>query len=243
MHQLFTKFYYQGKLWEKEQQTHEIHIEGTSQEVLDQENESKRIRGKRSSVYERRKKARNLRKLMVKKEKDRIEQLRKFFYRFHTNGMLFTLRKESKRTGGGRSSLNILGDIEKKEDEKEEEKPKELTFMDKKLLEKQKEKEELQKKRIEALQTIFYKTDRQYMLIKRRIVETWNLRAKIMSLPQVGAPLKKSVRKKKLKKSHRKKESNKNMLDKMESTESKESKESNKNVLEKLESSESKESK
>ena len=115
--------------------------------------------------------------------------------------------------------------------------------MDKKLLEKQKEKEELQKKRIEALQTIFYKTDRQYMLIKRRIVETWNLRAKIMSLPQVGAPLKKSVRKKKLKKSHRKKESNKNMLDKMESLESLESKESSKSVLDKMESLESKESK
>ena len=229
LHQLFTKFFYQGKLWEKTLENKQVNIEGTSNDdKLEIKEGTTKLRGKRDPAKDRRNRGRNLRKLMAKKEKDRIEEMRKFFYKFHTNGMLFFLKKNSKRTEA------VIEAPSKTEEEKEEikEEPKELTYLDKKLLEAQKEKEELLQKRVAALKNIFYKTDRQYIIIKKNVLEKWNLRAKLLSLPKTDS-LKKSVRKKKLKKSTRKKETSKIALEKLEI------KESSKSVLEKLESMES----
>jgi hypothetical protein len=54
----------------------------------------------------------------------------------------------------------------------------------------------LLQKRVAALKNIFYKTDRQYIIIKKNVLEKWNLRAKLLSLPKTDS-LKKSMRKKK----------------------------------------------
>jgi len=213
-HKMFTKFYYQGKLLEKSQSQNnetQICISGESNDNKIQTNEGPiKLRGKRKEnpVLDRRNKARNLRKLMMKKEKEKLENLRKFFYKFHTNGMLSTLKKNSKRSYSTKNFPIIFEDIHENENENPKAKiAKNLSYLDKKILEKQKEKEELEKKRIEALKSIFYKTDRQITLIKRKIIEKWNLRAKIMSISKISSKinLRKSEtkKKKKLKKSCR----------------------------------------
>jgi hypothetical protein len=209
MHKLFTRFYYQGKLWEKAQNEANNKVTFADDKTLVSENtQSKLRRKKRNSVWERRNKARNLRKIMAKKEKEKLEKLRQYFYRFYTNGMISVLKKQSKKTLPIRDSL--ISNEEGSSKDVTSNVPTELTFMDKKLLEKKKEREELEQKRSEALKKIIYKNERHNLIILKNVFESWNLRAKIISLPKVDG-LKKSVRKKKLKKSCRKKESRKNI--------------------------------
>ena len=177
-------------------------------------NENKEKKDSKEDIaLNRRNKARNLRKLMMKKEKEKMEKLRFYFYKFHSNGMLYQLKRNAKLT-----SKNLLvyqdihhdGGVNIDQNKIEE---KELTLLDKKLLEKRLEEEKLYKQKIEILKTIFYKLDRQYMLYKRKIFEKWNLRAKILSLSKISKnDLKKSQnkKKKKLKKSVRTKKDNQN---------------------------------
>ena len=210
MHKFFTKFYYQGKLVEKENQEKKVDIGVCQNEI--KEGQPTRLRGKKKEnpALEMRNKARNLRKLMMKKEKEKSEKLRFYFYKFHTNGVLFQLKKNAKKTLSTKNVIINIEEMIKNNDKKLEEV--ELTLLDQKIIEQRIEKEKLQKKRIDALKTIFYKTDRQYTLIKRKTIEKWNLRAKILSLSKFStSELKKSEtkKKKKLKKSCRtKKEKN-----------------------------------
>ena len=116
-HQMFTKFYYQGLLleksknqnYEKKEENKENNIviitdknnEEEKENKLDENNNnvSTRVRGKKlekkDTVTERRNKARNLKKLMMKREKDKLENLRINFYKFEINGMLHILKKNS----------------------------------------------------------------------------------------------------------------------------------------------------
>ena len=220
-HHYFTKFYYQGKLAEQERinKEKELEREREREREKEKENEKKeginieksgptKLRGrKKDEGLDRRNKARNLRKLMMKKEKEKQEQLRFYFLKFHSNGMLFQLKKNAKINLSTKNVLvypnlnNVSLDLEPSKSE-----IKELTYVDKKLIEKQIEKEKILKKRIELLNTLFYKLDRQNMIVKKKIFEKWNLRAKILSLTKINAPdLKKSTKKKKLR--NRKKES------------------------------------
>jgi hypothetical protein len=64
---------------------------------------------------------------MIKKEKDKLDNLRKNFYKFHTNGMLVTLKKNSKLTKTNcNSTKNDLDNLnlEDMKDEKDDEKKK-----------------------------------------------------------------------------------------------------------------------
>ena len=217
MHKAFTKFYYQGLLVAK----HENKENKNSEEIKISGNEENNeitkgptiLRGKKKDnnnpALDRRNKARNLRKLMMKKEKEKMDKLRFYFYKFHSNGMLYQLKKNAKKSF---SAKNVIINIEDIIDKKLEEKEKELTYMDKKFIEMEIEKEKLRKKKIELLKNIFYKTDRQYAIIKKKVIEKWNLRAKILSLSTIKTNLKKSdaKKKKKLKKSTKSKKENKN---------------------------------
>ena len=176
-HKIFTKFYYQGRLIEKENDENEI--EGD-------ENSPTRLRAKRSKnpAIERRNKARNLRKIMAKKEKEKIDKLRKYFFQFYTNGMLCKLRRNAKYS---HANKNVQFNLDVKENNKDEldEKKEELTLLDKKKIEEDKKRTELEQKRISSLKIIFFKKDRQITLVKRQTIEKWNLRAKIMSLDSI----------------------------------------------------------
>ena len=241
-HQLFTKLYYQGLLLEKSKNQNDEKKEKEENNIVtitdknnDEEkenkldennnnNETKRLRGKKiekkDTVTERRNKARNLRKLIMKKEKDKLENLRIHFYKFHTNGMLFILKKNSRLSRltkkKSNSTQNVLTHLNlenmennKIDDKNKVEEIKELTLLDKKRIEEEKKKKELEKKRIEILKSIFYKKDRQIALVEKKTFEKWNLRAKIFSLASITKndkrELAKSVRfkKKKISKNNR----------------------------------------
>ena len=68
-----------------------------------------------------------------------------------------------------------------------------------------------------ALKNIFYKTDREYMVIKKKAFEKWNLRAKILSLALLPHNISKNkIKKKKIKKKKEIKESQKSQENKEE---------------------------
>ena len=215
MHKIFTKFYYQGLLVAKQEKKEPEPVTISGNEENNEITKGPTVlRGKKKEssnpALDRRNKARNLRKLMMKKEKEKMDKLRFYFYKFHSNGMLFQLRKNAKKNLSAKNVIVNMEDIiniEKKLEEKE------LTYMDKKIIEMEIEKEKLKQKRTEALKNIFYKTDRQYAIIKKKVFEKWNLRAKILSLSTIKNSLKKSdagKKKKKLKKSTKSKKENKN---------------------------------
>jgi hypothetical protein len=186
-HKLFTKFYYQGRLIEKD--NNEEEIEGD-------EDSPTRLRAKKSKnpAIERRNKARNLRKIMAKKEKEKIDKLRKYFYIFYTNGMLCKLKRNAKYS---HAKKNVQFNLDDKEDNKDDldEKKEELTLLDKKRIEEERKRTELEQKRISSLKVIFFKKDRQITLVKRQTIEKWNLRAKIMSLDSLKKNQKTSMAK------------------------------------------------
>lgn len=242
-HKMFTKFYYQGLLMEKsknenneKEENNIVSISDKNNEEekennLDENNKDKSVRlrakkiEKKNSTVERRNKARNLRKLLMKKEKDKLENLRINFYKFHTYGILSILKKNSKLTKTNKK-IKVLDNLENMENNNLDDKNKleeinELTFLDKKRIEKEEKLKELKKKRIEILKSIFYKKDRHIILIEKKTFEKWNLRAKIFSLASIAEngkrEMAKSVRfkKKKINKNNRtkseyKKDNNKN---------------------------------
>ena len=179
-HKMFTKFYYQGLLVEKmKKQNEESNADGNNEGQ--NEGAPTRLRAKKNPALERRNKARNLRKLMAKKEKEKIDTLRKYFSKFYTNGLLCKLKKNAKYSQSTKNvTFNMDATFYNEEENKEQEQ--ELTLLDKKRIEEKKKKEELDLKRISALKIIFFKKDRNITIIKKKTIEKWNLRAKIMSL-------------------------------------------------------------
>jgi hypothetical protein len=170
-HKMFTKFYYQGRLIEKD----------------NNENDPAKLRAKKSQnpANERRNKARNLRKIMAKKEKEKIDKLRKYFYQFYTNGMLCKLRKNAKFSRLHKNAHFHLDSKEYNKDDLDENKE-ELTLLDKKRIEEDMKRNELEQKKLNSLRAIIFKKDRQLTLAKRKTIEKWNLRAKIMSLDSLN---------------------------------------------------------
>ena len=208
-HKMFTKFYYQGLLEEKTKKQNEESNEGD--ELT--EGAPTKLRAKKNPALERRNKARNLRKLMAKKEKEKIVTLRKYFNKFYTNGLLCKLKrnaKYSKSTKNVRFNMDL--EFYNEEENKKEQKEEELTLLDKKRIEEKKKKDELDLKRISALKVIIFKKDRHITIIKKKTLEKLNLRAKLMSLESLKKDKKRDlakstrIKKKKLK-------SSKNMLD------------------------------
>lgn len=203
-HKMFTKFYYQGLLVEKTKKQNEESNEGN--ELT--EGAPTKLRAKKNPVLERRNKARNLRKLMAKKEKEKIDTLRKYFNKFYTNGLLCKLKRNAKYSQSTKNvRFNMDVEFYNEEENKKEQKEEELTLLDKKRIEEKKKKEELDLKRISALKIIFFKKDRNITIIKKKTIEKWNLRAKLMSLESLKKGKKRDlakstrIKKKKLKSS------------------------------------------
>ena len=221
-HHYFMKFYYQGKLVEqekineerekerqRERELEKLKASGKTDEEINIEKGSTKLRGrKKDDALDRRNKARNLRKLMMKKEKEKMERLKFYFLKFHSNGMLFQLKKNAKMNYFSTKNVLVYPNLNNVNLNMLPSKSeiKELTYVDKKMMERQLEKERLNTQRIEKLKVLFYKLDRHNMLTKKKIFEKWNLRAKILSLTKISsADIKKSTKKKKLR--NRKKES------------------------------------
>ena len=180
-HKMFTKFYYQGVLAEKERKKNEESENNEGDDINITEGGRTKLRAKKNPVLERRNKARNLRKLMAKKEKEKLEKLRFYFNKFYTNGMLCKLKRNAKYSQSTKNvSFNM--DVAFYNEEENKSKEEELTLLDKKKIEENKKKAELDLKRISALKIVIFKKDRNITIIKKKTIEKWNLRAKILSL-------------------------------------------------------------
>ena len=121
---------------------------------------------------ERRKK---LKKLLQDEKKQKLDIKRKYFKIYHFKALLFSshlLNKDKyKESISSNNNNEFKNEEEKKAKEKEDIE-----------LKNQKELEELNKKKLSLLQTIFYKKDRKITIIKKNILERWNLIAKLISL-------------------------------------------------------------
>ena len=129
-----------------------------------------------------RQRARNIRKLLNKKNKERIEILRKYFYLFQCNGIMAFIRNSSRRSTQKpdekmQESLKIALEEEKAKKNKEEELNKKLEDEKRKKNEKEKYLEKLHK-----IQVIVGKKERNITIITRKYFEKWNLIAKILGI-------------------------------------------------------------
>ena len=166
---------------------------------------SKKNSNELDEFRERLKKSRGLRRLMNKKAKERLEILRKYFYKFYQAGIFSQIRKTRKRKScifqpgfsleltrekfGLRSSLSS-------------DKTRQLSSKA------YKEKEELKTKTCKVLEKIIFKTDRKNMIILKNAFHKYQLKAKLDALQNIidTDKSKNNKKKKKKKKKIKKKE-------------------------------------
>ena len=156
-----------------------------------------------------RNKGKHLRKLLMQKNKERLETLRKNFYIFQYNGIMKFFKKEIHKSNviQNEQVQRALTIIQKEETEE-------------KLREEQRREEEERKKaeqekyllKLNKLQIIVSKKDRKITIILKKIFEEWNLITKILSLNELN----KNFCFKRTKKSKKKKKKNSESKDKEE---------------------------
>ena len=150
-------------------------IEGKEKENKEKlEKEEKEEKEKKSRLL----KARNLRRLLSKKVQDKKDNIRKYFYKYEHIVMMFKIRSK-------------LLEMKKKEIEKKIKEEKEENEKYKHI--------QSQRNREEIIASIFNKLDKKISLIKKTVLEAWNVKAKVMSIKTILLPLKNKTKKKKKK--------------------------------------------
>ena len=219
MHQNFSKFYYNGiflkmtgkltHLNDKENNKENENNVGENNAIIDKDNNinnkknmekinEEEKKEKENNEYKKRiDKARNLRRILQKKEKEKKELLKINFYKFYKNGIINKFRQENKRKTLQASSMmtNRIAQkliLQKKNIELE---PKE-----------KKDKDELKKKI--ALQKIVFKIDRKNMKILKNVFQRFYLKTKLESVQDLIKNDNNGKKKKKKKKKVKKKDSN-----------------------------------
>ena len=132
---------------------------------------------------ERLKKSRGLRKILTKKSKEKKEVLRKYFHKFYLGGIYLSIRrgarkrtseirlKKRNRSVEYRRGTVILNELD-------------LLNISMNKEEEDSESEKEQNRRNELLTKIFNRKDRIHILVMKKTLEKYNLRAKLMSLEQ-----------------------------------------------------------
>lgn len=132
-----------------------------------------------------------LKKLLLDERKQNLEIKRQYFKKFHFRVFFFSSNYTKKNYNtndndddnfDGRNNDYYLKNIKMK-------------LQEEKMLNERKEKEELMKKRISILQTLLFKKDRKIIIIKKNVLEKWNLKAKLISLGPKKKLIGKSTRK------------------------------------------------
>ena len=148
-------------------------INGIIDDIKKGENENKNL--KNSGLN----KARNLRKLLNKKGKEKVEILRKAFYKFHYNGMMCALKKETKnffKKSKLRKSINneiSLIDIKENKNNNVS-----INFKINNNLEENK----LDAEKYKKLESIFYKKELVIVKTLKTWFNKWRIISKIMSI-------------------------------------------------------------
>ena len=170
---------------EMEKKEEEKKEEDKKEEEKNEEKKDEDKKDKKKAFNKIRDRSKGLRKLLSEKNKEKTNILRKYFFKFLSNGVLLSLRKTTLQSSKRLSKFienpeNLVDEQAKKEEEEKqnwiiEEKKR-------KKEEEEKKQKELMAKRIKILFKIFTKKD-QIQCGKQRIcLQKWNLRAKIIAI-------------------------------------------------------------
>ena len=180
---------------------------------------------KKSQAKKMRERSKGLRKLLSERNKEKTNILRKYFFKFLSNGILLSLKKTTMQSTKSLTVVEVPENGEKgEEDNKEEEGEKNWIIEEKKRRKKEEEQKqkELWEKKIKLILKIFNKKDQIQCGKQRSCLQKWNLRAKIIAIGDLTNDYKKPRRTKGKKK--KKKVGDKNN-EKKEQKEQKEEKE------------------
>ena len=124
-----------------------------------------------------------LKKLLQDERKQNLEIKREYFKRYHFKVFFFSSKYTNNNYDSNKNDdIRYLKSIKMK-------------LQEEKKVKERKEKEELMLKRIRILQTLLFKKDRKIIIIKKNILEKWNLKAKLISLGPKKKLIGKSTRK------------------------------------------------
>ena len=184
---------------------------------------------KKAKIRNMRDRSKGLRRLLSERNKEKTNLLRKYFFKFLSNGILLSLKKTTLRSTKSLIQVDEEGENpENKGEEKKVEEEESNWIIEEKKRRKQEEEQkerELKEKINKKLVIIFNKKDQILCSRLRSCLQRWNLRAKIMGISDLTGGVRKS-KKAKGKKKNKKKDDKKDQEKKEENNENKESNES-----------------
>ena len=224
-------------------QSDEISLDNKTSSEIDTININKEIEKKEEKKKEEQKKDENndqkakvrnlrdrskgLRRLLSERNKEKTNMLRKYFFKFLSNGILLSLKKTTLRSTKSLIQVDVEGENpeNKSEDKKVEEEESNWIIEEKKRRKQEEEQREreLKEKINKKLVVIFNKKDQILCSRLRSCLQKWNLRAKIMGISDLTGGMRKSKRVKG-KKKNKKKEDKKDEEKKEENNENNENK-------------------
>ena len=221
-------------------QSDEISLDNKTSSEIDTININKEIEKKEEEKKEEQKKDENndqkakvrnlrdrskgLRRLLSERNKEKTNMLRKYFFKFLSNGILLSLKKTTLRSTKSLVQVDVEGEnLENKSEDKKVEEEESNWIIEEKKRRKQEEEQrerELKEKINKKLVVIFNKKDQILCSRLRSCLQKWNLRAKIMGISDLTGGMRKSKRVKG-KKKNKKKEDKKDEEKKEENNENK----------------------
>ena len=208
----------------------EIDIININKEIEKKEEEKKEEQKKdenndqKAKVRNLRDRSKGLRRLLSERNKEKTNMLRKYFFKFLSNGILLSLKKTTLRSTKSLIQVDVEGENpeNKSEDKKVEEEESNWIIEEKKRRKQEEEQREreLKEKINQKLVVIFNKKDQILCSRLRSCLQKWNLRAKIMGISDLTGGIRKSKRVKG-KKKNKKKEDKKDEEKKEENNENK----------------------
>ena len=179
-------------------------IEKKEKKNKEQKNEEDK-QNKKVAFNKIRDRSKGLRKLLSEKNKEKTNILRKYFFKFLSNGILLSLKKTTLKSS--KTLTKIVGgpdnDRNSENENKEDENNWIIEEKKRRKMEEEQKKKELLEKKSKILIIIFNKKDQILCAKERCCLQKWNLRAKIIAIGDLTFGFKKSKKskvKKKIKK-------------------------------------------
>ena len=179
-------------------------IEKKEKKNKEQKNEEDK-QNKKVAFNKIRDRSKGLRKLLSEKNKEKTNILRKYFFKFLSNGILLSLKKTTLKSS--KTLTKIVGgpdnDRNSENENKEDENNWIIEEKKRRKMEEEQKKKELLEKKSKILIVIFNKKDQILCAKERCCLQKWNLRAKIIAIGDLTFGFKKSKKskvKKKIKK-------------------------------------------
>ncbi len=164
----------------------EIEKKDEEQKKEEPKKEDDEKKEKKNQAKKMRERSKGLRKLLSERNKEKTNILRKYFFKFLSNGILLSLKKTTMQSTKSLTVVEVPENGEKGQDEenKEEEGEKNWIIEEKKRRRKEEEQKqkELWEKKIKMILKIFNKKDQIQCGKQRTCLQKWNLRAKIIAI-------------------------------------------------------------